>query len=158
MGIGGWVLPFRAKIGGIDRIPVTLAVTAAKVPVGWDQTEEIVRLRKTLQGSGAAIRLPLFLIPEIRAHLPAADLDLKIHSPRGGGDGVRLAGAQELSAIATPGEGTEFQVSGTIPDDAKSGDIFLVNVAARYAAASRVREAIVEYLEVIYVKREKAKR
>lgn len=41
---------------------------------------------------------------------------------------------------------------GRIPDDARTGDIFLVNVAAHYPAARRRKEAIVEYLEVIYVK------
>jgi Kelch motif len=151
--LGGWRLPFQVKIAGNDNLRIKLAVTATKVPVGWDQTEEIVRLRSTLRNSGADLRLPLFLIPEIRAHLKVANLGLKIHLPGRQDEGVGSAGAVAVQATAVPGVGAEFTVSGTIPQDARTGDIFLLNVAAHYPATSQAREAVVEYLEVIYVKR-----
>lgn len=144
--IGGWRLPFQANIIGNEAVGVRLAVTATKVPAGFDQTDEIARLRKTLQNSGADLRLPIFLLPEIRAHLKAVDLGLKIHCA---GD---EKGGAERQVTVSPGEGTEFTVSGTIPKDAHEGDIFLLNVAANYAATKRTKEAVVEYLEVIYVR------
>jgi hypothetical protein len=63
---------------------------------------------------------------------------------------VRSPDGAELHAMVA--EKAEFVVSGTIPRHARSGDIFLVNVAAHYQRTRSGREAIVEYLEVVYVK------
>src|SRR5215472_5658046 len=135
--IGGWRLPFQATIAGNEAVGVKLTVTATKVPAGFDRTEEIVRLRRTLQNSGADMRLPMFLFPEMRAHLKAADLGLKIHSAGGKEGGTRPPGGVERHVTVAPGAGTEFTVSGTIPKDAREGDIFLLNVAAHYPATKK---------------------
>lgn len=153
MGLGtGWVFPFGASLHGIEPVRVKLTVTASKVAAGWDGTGEIARLRKVVEGACSDRRLPLFLIPEIRAHLPPADCDLRIRVRKGTDEGVRSAGKVETYAAVSPGESTLFTVSGRIPHDARIGDIFLVDVAANYPAAAGRKEAIVQYLEVIYVK------
>jgi Kelch motif len=157
LGVGageGLVFPFQANLPGIERpVSVKLAVTATKVAVGFDRAGEAAVLRKALAGAGVHLRLPLFLVPEIRSQLPAADLALKIHIPNVKDEGVRSPGTVEHHVTANPGEATLFTVLGTIPQDARTGDIFLVNVAAHYPPTSRTREAVVEYLEVIYLKR-----
>ena len=156
LGVGageGLVFPFQANLEGIERpVSVKLAVTATKVAVGFNQAGEAAVLRKALAGAGVQLRLPFFLVPEIRSHLPAADLALKIHIPNVKEEGVRSPGTAEHHVTVNPGEAALFTVSGTIPQDARTGDIFLVNVAAHYPSTSRTKEAVVQYLEVIYLK------
>jgi N-acetylneuraminic acid mutarotase len=147
-----WNFPFVANLDGIEPARVKITATATKVAADWDRTDEMVKLRKVVEGACSNCRLPLFLIPEIRAHLPPADCDVRI---RVGGNDVgssRSRGNAEHHAAVKPGENAPFQVSGRIPDDAQAGDIFLVNVAANYPAARGRNERIVEYLEVIYVR------
>jgi hypothetical protein len=147
-----WNFPFVANLGGIEPARVNLTATATKVAADWDRTDEIVKLRKVVEGACSDCRLPLFLIPEIRAHLPSADCDLRIRVGGNDNGGSRSRGRAEHNAAIKPGENAPFQVSGRIPDDAQAGDIFLVNVAANYPAARGRKERIVEYLEVIYVR------
>jgi hypothetical protein len=92
-----------------------------------------------VEGACSDCRLPLFLIPEIRAHLPSADCDLRIRVGGNDNGGSRSRGRAEHNAAIKPGENAPFQVSGRIPDDAQAGDIFLVNVAANYPAARGAR-------------------
>ena len=145
-----WNFPFTANLDGLEPARVKLTVTANKVAVDWDRTGEISRIRKVLESVCSDRRLPLFLVPEIRAHLPSADCDLRIHVRQAGGK--RSSGGAEHHVTVRHGENAEFEVSGRIPADARTGDIFLINVAAHYPAARRRKEAVVEYLEVIYVK------
>lgn len=156
LGVGageGLVFPFQANLEGIERpVSVKLAVTASKVAVGFNQLGEAAVLRKVLAGAGVHLRLPFFLVPEIRSHLPAANLALKIHIPNVKDEGVRSPGTAEHHVTVNPGEAALFRVSGTIPHDARTGDIFLVDVAAHYPSTSRTKEAVVQYLEVIYLK------
>jgi N-acetylneuraminic acid mutarotase len=145
-------LIFHPGIPGREPVPVRIIVTTTKVAAGWERTGEPARLTKLLAGSGAVLRLPLFLLPELRAHLPAADLQLEIHSERAREASHREHGRAELHVTLHPGKGSnEFKVSGAIPHDARPGDIFLVNVAAHYPRPQRP-DAVVEYLEVIYVR------
>jgi N-acetylneuraminic acid mutarotase len=147
-----WNFPFVANLDGIEPARVKITATATKVAADWDRTDEMVKLRKVVEGACSNCRLPLFLIPEIRTDLPPADCDVRI---RVGGNDVgssRSRGNAEHHAAVKPGENVPFQVSGRIPDDAQAGDIFLVNVAANYPAARGRKERIVEYLEVIYVR------
>lgn len=145
-----WNFSFAANLDGIEPARVKLTVTANKVAVDWDRSGEIARIRKVVEGACSDRRLPLFLVPEIRAHLPSAECDLRIHVQKE--EGTRSRNGAEHHVTVRHGESALFEVSGRIPDDARTGDIFLVNVAARYPAARRRKEAIVEYLEVIYVK------
>ena len=143
--------PFGANFSEIEPVRIKLEVTAAKVAIGWDKAPEIAKIRRVLEGAGAQLRKPLFLIPEIRSHLPAADCDLRIHAEAGGKE-VRSKGKVERHVDVRKGADTLFTVTGAVPRDAKKGDIFLVNVAAHYPATRSAKEKVVEYLEVIYVR------
>jgi hypothetical protein len=147
-----WNFPFVANLDWIEPARVKLTATATKVAADWDRTDEIVKLRKVVEGACSDCRLPLFLIPEIRAYLPLADCDLRIRVPGDQDEGARSRAGAEDYALVKPGEDTPFEVSGKLPDDARPGDIFLINVAAHYPAVGRRNAAAVEYLEVIYVK------
>jgi len=147
----GLKLGFHFTFPGLEPAEVKLAVSATRVPVGWERAGEAADLSKALAGSGAALRLPLFLLPELRRRLPEADLDLKIHVQDAHGD-ARHPAAAETRARAHPGELKAFTVSGTIPSDAKPGEIFLMNVAAHYPRRPHAEAKTVEYLSVIYVK------
>ena len=144
-------LAVRRELFRDRAVRVKLAVTAAKVAVGWDKAQEIARIRRVLEGAGAQLRKPLFLIPEVRSHLPAADCDLRIHAKAEGKE-VRSKGKVERHVDVRKGADTLFTVTGAVPRDAKNGDIFLVNVAANYPATRSAKERVVEYLEVIYVR------
>jgi hypothetical protein len=91
----------------------------------------------------------LFLVPKIRSQVPAADLNLKIHLREGEHEGVHSPGTAEHDLTINPGEETVFIVSGTIPHDVRTGertgDIFLLDVAAHYPPRSRVKKAVVQY-------------
>ncbi len=145
-------LSFAANLQGIEPARVKLTAMATKVAADWSRTDEIVRLRKVVDGACSDRRLPLFLIPEIRAHLPPADCGLQIRVAGNDDFGARSRSGAEHYLAVKSGENARFQVSGRIPDDARAGDIFLVNVAATYPAAERRAERIVEYLEVVYVR------
>jgi hypothetical protein len=152
MGVGqGWKFPFGANLHGLEPIRVKLTVAATKVPADWNDRGEIIRLRDVLKGACPDSRLPLFLVPEVRAHLPAAECDLRI-GVQGEHENARSPKKAEHYITVTPGERAFFTVSGKIPDDARVNDIFLVNVAAQYPATRGRKETIVQYLEVIYVK------
>ncbi len=145
---GMWSFPFKASLQNLEPVRVKIAVTANKVARGWDQTGEPAGLRKALEVTGADLRMPLFMVPELRSQLPVADLKLAINL-----HGKALAsGAVEQHVTVEPGVATTFKVSGTVPKDAVSGDLYLLNVAAQYPATSKSQEAVVEYLEFIYVK------
>jgi hypothetical protein len=146
----GWVFPFHLSP---LREPLTVGLTAraAKVPAGWAEREDVTAIRRALEFAGAANRVPMFLIPELREKLPRADLGLRLHDED---RAAKEAAAEEATSSRTmrAGEATAFYLSGTVPGDAKKGDIYLVNVAAHYPATKSQRERAVGYLEVIYVK------
>ncbi|HEX9168461.1 MAG TPA: hypothetical protein VF886_05965, partial [Roseiarcus sp.] len=143
---------FVANLDRVEPARVKLTATATKVAADWDRSDDVAKLRKVVVGACSDRRLPLFLIPEIRAHLPRSDCDLRIRAGGNDDDSVRSLGSAEHHVAVKPGETAPFRVSGRIPDDARAGDIFLVNVAANYPAAGGRKERIVEYLEVIYVR------
>jgi N-acetylneuraminic acid mutarotase len=150
MGAGmGLVFPF-----GTGRqlrpfpLPVKLGANAVKVPAGWQDQSQVAAIKGALEFTGAASRVPLFLIPELRANLPVADLGLRVYSKEKPDDTT----AESNWAAAIAGESGEFYVAGTIPADARPGDIYLLTVQATYPAADRCEERTVEYLEVIHIK------
>jgi hypothetical protein len=114
-----WNFSFAANLDGIEPARVKLAVTANKVAVGWDRTGEIARIRKVVESACSDLRLPLFLVPEIRAHLPSADCDLRIRVREE--EGTRSRDGAEHYVTVHHGESALFEVSGRIPDDALTG-------------------------------------
>jgi Kelch motif len=145
---GMWRFRFRAGFSGIDQGLIRIVVAQTKVPADWERLDEIVRLRKALQGARAVVRLPLFLVPEVRKSWPAGDCELKIETPSVRG-GPGKTGTIERKLKVDPGASTPFIVALEVPRHARKGEIYLVNVRAHYAG----RDADpVEYLEVVYVK------
>jgi hypothetical protein len=149
LGAGGeWRLMFGANLLGTEAATVKVAVAATKVAAGWENTGDAAALRKALAAARVELRQPLFLVPALRAKLPPADLGLKIQLP-----GVDKAASGQQQISVKPGKGTPFAVSGTIPKDAKPGDVFLVDVAAHYPAIAKSKARSVEYLQVVYVRK-----
>jgi len=148
----GFSFPFQLNHRGVEPLAVNVAVTATKVPSIIDKIGEAATLQRLLQGAGVHLRLPLFLVPGIRKVLPPADLGLKLQLPKGKDVGIHSLGCAEHKITVNPGAGTAFTVAGAIPRDARKGDIYLLNVAAHYPAFSANKAAVVEYLDVIYVR------
>jgi hypothetical protein len=152
MGAGSkWVFPFEANLEG-QPASVKIVVTATKVPVGWDRAGEIAELRSALESAGVGLNLPWFLVPAVRLRMPPANLELKIQLPQTEGESAGSTGTAEKHVTVNPGLGTRFTVTGTIPYDARAGDVFLVDVAAHYPNMLQVEKAALRYLQVIYVK------
>jgi hypothetical protein len=151
MGPGSkWVFPFEANLEG-QPTSVKIVVSATKVSAGWDRAGEVAELRKAPERAGVGLRLPWFLVPEVRVNMPPADLDLKIHLPQTEEEIAGSGWTAERHVAVNPGLGTRFTVTGAIPYDACAGDIFLVDVAAYYPNILQVEEATLRYLQVIYV-------
>jgi N-acetylneuraminic acid mutarotase len=149
----GWRLSFPIRLPRlVEPVGIKLSVTTTHVPVGWERTGMPAEVGNALKGACGDLRLPLFLVPALRRTLPTADLGVRIKRKGGGEDAPYSAARAEFQAVVRPGEEVEFTVSGVIPHHAQAGDIFLVNIAARYPRTSSGREGVVEYLEVIYVK------
>ncbi|MEX3694192.1 Kelch repeat-containing protein [Paraburkholderia sp. BR14263] len=147
-----WLFPFQVSFEGAELASVRVVVTASRVPAGWEHVGAIAELRRTLDTAGVNLRMPLFLVPEIRSHLQVADMGLKIHLSDSEEEGERTAGVAAHRMTLKPGQKTSFSVSGTVPHNARPGDVFLVNVEAHYPSKVGRRPAVVEYLEVVYVK------
>lgn len=147
---GRIILPFHANLEEVEQAAVKVVVTATEVPNGWERTGEAAEFGKALKTAGVKLRQPLFLVPELRSRLALVDLGLKIQVPEEKREEACRPEGHRITI--RPGKDAAFTVTGTIPKNARSGDIFLVNVAAHYPRSSRVKEAVIEYLEVIYTK------
>ncbi len=132
-----WTFTVAAPIIGHEPPLPHVTATAVRVAAGFDATHDAVNLRQVLQQAGARTVYPLYLTPTLRAKLPAADLKIRIAEARP----VTLTHAE-----AAPIAAHEFHLSGTVPADAKVGDIFLVRIAAKYA------DRTVEFLLTLHVK------
>jgi Kelch motif len=144
----GFVFPFGTGLSQLGRLPVKLGANAVRVPAGWADRDDVAPVRRALEFTGAAGRVPLFLIPELRASLPEADLGLRLYAK----EATKSTDTGHTWAAAVAGESGDFYLAGSIPADAQAGDVFLVTVQAHYPATNGACERTVEYLEVIYVK------
>ena len=95
----------------------------------------------------------MFLIPELRAELPEADLELRLYTEAYPVRPGSPTGAARHTLTVRASESGGFYLSGRMPSDAQKGDVFLVKVEARYPATESRAERVVDYLEVIYVKK-----
>jgi N-acetylneuraminic acid mutarotase len=154
VGPGGmWHLRFAATPGlpGGEK-PVEISVSTGHVPREFNLEGEAARLSETLTFLGAETRAPLFLAPRVRGDFKAAP-DLAITIGRSDErPPVRLPEGSSHPLQAKPGHPAPFTVSGTIPQDTRLGDAFLVDVSARYPEAPGQPERTVRFLEVIYVR------
>ncbi|MFL5863224.1 MAG: Kelch repeat-containing protein [Solirubrobacteraceae bacterium] len=152
VGVGHiWHLSFTAGTWLREPLPLRIEVTTARIPQRFADTGEAAKLREELRFLGAQPHLPLFLAPRVRSGLEAApELEITISSP----------GTEKLAPLAE-GEHHElrtsherpghFTVHGHIPDDAKVGEAFLVDVGARYPESPGRPASTIRWLEVLYV-------
>lgn len=146
-----WQLPFRAGTWVREPIPIKIEVTAAKVPLGFGETGQAAKLREDLRVLGATAPTPLFLAPRVRAGLePAHELEISV-SEREKEEYERLREGEHRELRTSHGEPASFTVRGRIPDDAKPGEVFLVDVAAHHAEGEGRPARTVRWLQVLYV-------
>jgi hypothetical protein len=151
---GMWHLRFAAipglKLAG--EKPIEIAVSSRRISRDFTREGAAARLAETLKFLGAEARAPLFLAPDVRRDLKAApDLEITIRRPDDG-DRVPLPEGNRHPLEPSVDHPGEFTVSGTIPQDAKIGDAFSVDVSAWYPPAPGQPERTVHFLEVIYVR------
>jgi hypothetical protein len=155
MGVGPghiWHLPFTAGTWIREPLAVHIEVITAKVPLRYQETGEAAKLREELRFLGAQPHLPLFLAPRVRSGLkPAPELDISISVPKGREEPVRLADGERHELRTSHERPAAFTVRGRIPDDAREGEAFLVDVGAHYPAAEGRSARTVRWLEVLYV-------
>jgi hypothetical protein len=145
-----WQLPFRAGTWVREPIPIKIEVTAAKVPLGFEETGQAAKLREDLRVLGATAPTPLFLAPRVRAGLePAHELEISVSEREKEYERLREGEHRELRT--SHGEPASFTVRGRIPDDAKPGEVFLVDVAAHHAEGEGRPARTVRWLQVLYV-------
>jgi N-acetylneuraminic acid mutarotase len=146
-----WHLPFTAGTWLREPLPIKIEVTAAKVPVGFEETGEAAKLRDDLRLLGATPRTPLFLAPRVRAGLdPAPELDISISMP-GKEEFERLGHGDRRELRTSHKDPAHFTVRGRIPGDAKPGEAFLVDVGAHYPEGEGRPARTVRWLQVLYV-------
>jgi hypothetical protein len=128
---------------------VHIEVITAKVPLRYAETGEAAELREELRFLGAQSHLPLFLAPRVRSGLKAApELEISISVPEKE-DFVRLDEGGHHALRTSHERPAHFTVRGRIPDDAKVGEAFLVDVGAHYPEAPG--QPTIRWLEVLYV-------
>ncbi len=153
-----WVsasLPFRVGLGlgGIDRLfgaaQVGIRVQTHYVPVAWHNAPKVKEVANVVRAAGVRPNQPLYLLPSLRSTLSNINLGTKVVLKDGG-----TLNARNDEYILNPEKGktTTFEVSGTIPDSAKPGDVFLVNVAAHYPATKEIPAKVIEFLQVLLVR------
>jgi hypothetical protein len=146
-----WHLPFTAGTWLREPLPIKIEVTATRVPVGFEKTGEAAKLRDDLRLLGAAPRTPLFLAPRVRAGLkPAPELDISISMP-GKEEFERLADDERRELRTSHKDPAHFTVRGRIPDDAKPGEAFLVDIGAHHPESEGHPARTVRWLQVLYV-------
>ena len=155
MGVGPghiWHLPFTAGTWILEPLPVHIEVMTAKVPLRYEEIGEAAKLREELRFLGARAHLPLFLAPRVRSGLKAApELEISIVVPKERKEPVRLAEGERHELRTSHERPAAFTVRGRIPDDAREGEAFLVDVGAHYAEGDGRPARTIRWLEVLYV-------
>jgi hypothetical protein len=140
-------LNFTADTLITDPVPVEVRVTTTRVPADFAQSDLTAELREDLRVLGATPRTPLFLAPRVRAQLePAHELEIACLCP--GSSQERLREGEHRQLETRHEEPAHFTVHGRIPDDAKPGDVFLVDAGAQYEAGEARN---IGWLQVFYV-------
>ena len=129
-----WHLPFTAGTVLREPLPLKVEVTAAKVPPPASRRSARQPSCARISGfSGRRRATPLFLAPRVRSGLePAHELEISVSGPKDREEFERLREASIGSCRPAIDEPAHFTVRGRIPDDAKPGEVFLVDVGAHY--------------------------
>jgi hypothetical protein len=147
-----WHLPFTAGTVLREPLPLKVEVTAAKVPLPVEEIGEVAKLREDLRVLGATPATPLFLAPRVRSGLePAHELEISVSGPKDRDAFERLAAGEHRELQTSRDEPGHFTVRGRIPDDAKPGEVFLVDVGAHYPQSEGAAARTIRWLQVLYV-------
>ena len=105
---------------------VAIEATAAKIPLDFEATGEAARFASIANQLGNINRYPLYLVTELQATLPKADLSIRV----------------------TNGTNGTYTIEGEIPKDALPGEKYLVTVNATYP------DRTVQFFETLFVGKE----
>jgi hypothetical protein len=140
--------------------PVEIEVEALAVPRDFDKHPELTLVRDSLLAAGASIG-NLYLLNSLQPLLTPAPLGIKLGGRSADANGAERA-ASAVAVAAPPiakAKGTlklgsapvPFTVEGIVPADAREGDVYLVRVTARYAAAKGGRARTVAFTKQLNV-------
>lgn len=147
-----WHLLFTAGTVLREPLPLKVEVTAVKVPPPVEEIGEAAKLREDLRVLGATPATPLFLAPRVRSGLePAHELEISVSGPKDREAFERLAAGEHRELQTSRDEPGHFTVRGRIPDDAKPGQVFLVDVGAHYPHSEGHAARTIRWLQVLYV-------
>jgi hypothetical protein len=147
-----WHVPFTAGTALREPLPIKVEVTAGKVPPPVEEIGEAAKLREDLRVLGATPATPLFLAPRVRSGLkPAHELEISVSGPKDRDVFERLAAGEHRELRTSRDEPGHFTVRGRIPDDAKPGQVFLVDVGAHYPEGDGRPARTIRWLQVLYV-------
>jgi hypothetical protein len=147
-----WHLPFTAGTVLREPLPLKVEVTATKVPLPVEEIGEVAKLREDLRVLGVNPATPLFLAPRVRSGLePAHELEISVSGPKDRDAFERLAAGEHRELHTSRDEPGHFTVRGRIPDDAKPGEVFLVDVGAHYPQSEGAAARTIRWLQVLYV-------
>jgi hypothetical protein len=111
-----------------------------------------MKLLEDLRVLGATPPKPLFLAPRVRAGLePAHELEISVSVPERDKEFERLRDGEHRELRTSHTEPANFTVRGRIPDDAKPGEVFLVDVGAHYPEGEARAARTIRWLQVLYV-------
>ena len=128
---------------------ITVGVAVQHVPANFMQNDrvlEIARKNKAIYG-----KTPAYLIPELRKELPVADIKHEITPISKGRVEQHKERGRHILHFENTRE-TQFKISGVVPENAKPGDIYLVQVNAHYPKNGRKPARTVGFLEALFVK------
>jgi hypothetical protein len=119
---------------------ISFDVETQRVPVDWSANKVAQQILATMRAAGARSARPLYLLPEIRASLPKADLAIELKPDAAAVAGLRFDKAQPIQPFAALGfkmtapakAPAPLVVSGVVPKDAVPGEVFIVRVTAHY--------------------------
>jgi hypothetical protein len=149
---GRWRLGFALDGRLAEVYEAEVEVVTSRVPDDWQRGDKAAELGLALAFTGAQPQVPLFLVPSVRAVFHEAnelDVEIAAHDEDGR---VRLASGERHRLRVDPGRPSGFTVSGRVPDAARPGEIYLVDVGAHYPAGRGHAASTVRFLEVIYIK------
>ncbi|HEY6527000.1 MAG TPA: kelch repeat-containing protein [Solirubrobacteraceae bacterium] len=147
-----WHLVFTAGTWLKEPLPLKVEVTTARVPVGFEEKGEAAKLRDDLRVLGVAPRAPLFLAPRVRAGLePARELEVSVSVPERAEEFEALRDGEHRELKTSHREPAHFTVRGRIPDDAKPGEVFLLDIGAHHPAGEGRPPRTIRWLQVLYV-------
>jgi len=128
---------------------ITIGVAVQHVPANFlqnDRVLEIARANRAIYG-----KEPAYLIPELRKELPIADVKHTITPVSKGKIEQHKEHGRHILHFENKKE-TEFKISGVVPENAKPGDVYLVQVNAHYPKHGRKPARTVGFLQALFVK------